>query len=251
MIDLYGLIGKTLKHSFSQKYFRSKFERENINNCDYLLFELTEIDEFPSLIKKNSNLKGLNVTIPYKEVVMPFLDNIEGKAKEIGAVNTIRIGKDSLLTGYNTDYLGFKISLEQWLSSPLANVKALVLGTGGASKAIKVALETLDIPYLSVSRKAQENMVTYEALQNDPELVSMHQLIINTTPLGTSPNVHDAPEIPYEHITSRHYLYDLVYNPAETLFLKHGKAKGAKTKNGLEMLEIQAEKAWEIWTGKL
>lgn len=247
MVDLYGLIGKTLKHSFSQKYFRSKFEREKIANCDYLLYEMEDIAAFPNLIRQNSALKGLNVTIPYKQAVIPFLDKMDEKAKAIGAVNTIRFEKNNLLIGYNTDYLGFKISLEQWLRPPFAEYKALVLGTGGASKAIKVALETLGIAYLSVSRTAQESAITYETLWAEREIVATHQLIINTTPLGTYPNVDEAPEIPYETIGAQHYFYDLVYNPTETQFLKYGKERGAKTKNGLEMLEIQAEKAWEIW----
>lgn len=247
MIELYGLIGKTLKHSFSQKYFRIKFEKEGITNCDYELYELENIDRFPDLIKKHENLKGLNVTIPYKQVVMPYLHDVEGKAKEIGAVNTIKIiGKESLI-GYNTDYLGFKLSLEQWATPPFSQYKALVLGTGGASKAIEVALKDLGISYKSVSRTAKGSAITYQHLADNPSLVASHQLIINTTPLGTSPNVDEAPAIPYDHITSKHYLYDLVYNPAETLFLKKGKEQGTKIKNGLEMLEIQAEKAWEIW----
>jgi len=247
MIRLYGLIGKTLKHSFSQKYFRSKFEKESISNCDYELFELEDISQFPGLIKRYENLRGLNVTIPYKQVVMPYLVDVEGKAKEIGAVNTIKILNKERLIGHNTDYWGFKLSLEKWAAPSLSHISALVLGTGGASKAIEVVLKDLGIPYQRVSRTAQEGAINYQDLAGDPSLVPSHQLIINTTPLGTSPNVDEAPAIPYDQITSQHYLYDLVYNPAETLFLKKGKERGAQIKNGLEMLEIQAEKAWEIW----
>lgn len=247
MIKLYGLIGKTLKHSFSQKYFRAKFERESISHCEYELFELEDIGQFSDLIEQHENLKGLNVTIPYKQVVMPYLQDVEGKAKEIGAVNAIKIVSQEKLIGYNTDYWGFKLSLKKWAAPPFSQYKALVLGTGGASKAIEVVLKDLNIPYKRVSRTANANAICYQDLANDPSIVANHQLIINTTPLGTSPNVEEAPAIPYDQISSKHYLYDLVYNPAETLFLKRGKAQGAKIKNGLEMLEIQAEKAWEIW----
>lgn len=247
MIELYGLIGKTLKHSFSQKYFRAKFEKESIANCDYELYELEDISQFPGLIGQHKNLKGLNVTIPYKQVVMPYLHDVEGKAREIGAVNTIKNIGQAKLIGYNTDYLGFKISLENWAAPPFTQYKALVLGTGGASKAIEVALADLGISYKRVSRTAQAGAITYQDLADNPTLVASHQLIINTTPLGTSPNVDEAPAIPYNQITPHHYLYDLVYNPAETLFMKQGKERGAKIKNGLEMLEIQAEQAWKIW----
>lgn len=247
MVKLYGLIGKTLKHSFSQKHFRTKFKNESIDNCDYELFELEDIAQFPALVKKHDHLKGLNVTIPYKQDVMPYLQGLEGKAKEIGAVNTIKfVGKEKLV-GYNTDYWGFRLSLEKWAIPPFSQYKALVLGTGGASKAIEVVLADLDIAYKRVSRTAQTDAITYQDLAQNPSLVASHQLIINTTPLGTSPNVDEAPPIPYDQISSSHYLYDLVYNPAETLFLKKGKECGAKIKNGLEMLEIQAEKAWEVW----
>lgn len=246
-MKLYGLIGKTLKHSFSQKYFRTKFERESIGNSDYELFELENIGQFPDLVKQHDNLKGLNVTIPYKQDVMPYLQDLEGKAKEIGAVNTIKfIGKGKLI-GYNTDYWGFRLSLEKWANPPFSQYRALVLGTGGASKAIEVVLADLDISYKRVSRTSQADAITYQDLIENPSLVASHQLIINTTPLGTSPNVDEAPPIPYDQISPGHYLYDLVYNPAETLFLKKGKGRGAQIKNGLEMLEIQAEKAWEVW----
>ncbi len=247
MTKLYGLIGKTLHHSFSQRYFREKFLKENIADTDYLLFELATIDELPNVFTKHPALGGLNVTIPYKLEVISFLDAIDPVAEEIGAVNTIKIEAAGKKIGFNTDYTGFKVSLENWIHKPLSDYKALVLGTGGASKAVVAALNSLGIDYKYVSRTASERTYDYLQLAARPEIVREHRLIINTTPLGTSPNVNAAPDLPYEMITDQHYLYDLVYNPAETLFLKKGKAKGANIKNGLEMLELQAEKAWEIW----
>lgn len=246
MTKLYGLIGRTLKHSFSQNFFREKFKKEGIADSDYLLYELDNIIEFPALLEKQPDLRGLNVTIPYKLEVMRFIDHLDSRSKEIGAVNTIKISKGQT-TGYNTDYLGFKLSLQNWLSPPFNQYKALVLGTGGASKAVIAALNDLQIPYKYVSRQATQQSMSYQDLQNTKGMLDSYRLIINTTPLGMSPNIHDAPTIPYDQITTSHYFYDLVYNPAETLFLKYGKDRGAKTKNGLEMLELQAEKAWEIW----
>ena len=247
MTKLYGLIGKTLHHSFSQKYFRKKFHEEGIKNSDYLLFELADIKVFPEILAEQPDLCGLNVTIPYKLEVMPYLDEIDPVAREIGAVNTIKFGSGGKKIGYNTDYLGFKISLEKWLREPAISYKALVLGTGGASKAVVAALNDMGIDYKYISRIASEETLSYEQLNSSPEILKAHRLIINTTPLGTSPNVNAAPDIPYEMITDNHYLYDLVYNPAETRFLLNGKSKGASIKNGLEMLELQAEKAWDIW----
>lgn len=250
MMDLYGLIGRTLKHSFSQKYFRKKFSLENIANKDYLLFELLDITEFPALLKNYPALLGLNVTIPYKQDVIKYIHTLHPKAKEIGAVNTIKIGTNGLLTGYNTDYFGFKQSLETWLKPPFEAHRALVLGSGGASKAVIAALKAMNILYTQVSRTAGAEMVSYASLHEGPSFFDSHTLIVNTTPLGTSPNIDEAPLIPYEQLSEKHYLYDLVYNPTETLFLKRGKEKGARTKNGLEMLELQAEKAWEIWNSE-
>lgn len=246
MTKLYGLIGKTLKHSFSQNFFREKFAKENIHNSDYHLFELESIKAFPSLLANNPELVGINVTIPYKLEVMPFLNHLDSRAKEIGAVNTIKISNNET-TGFNTDYLGFIISLENWLSPPFDHHKALVLGTGGASKAVVAALNDLGIAYKYVSRNATAESMGYQELLHNNDIIDSYHLIINTTPLGMSPNIDAAPSLPYDRITKGHYLYDLVYNPAETLFLKHGKDRGAKTKNGLEMLTLQAEKAWEIW----
>lgn len=238
----FGLIGYPLSHSFSQKYFTEKFENEHIGGCRYDNFPLTEINEFKDLIS-NNDLTGLNVTIPYKQVVMPFLDSVEDEAAAIGAVNTIQF-RNGKLKGYNTDVYGFVESLMPFILER-SDLKALILGTGGASKAVAYGLKKMHIQYQFVSRTERENTITYDALT--PELVKQNQLIVNTTPLGMYPNVDEAPKIPYNGITDEHILYDLVYNPVETLFLLKGKEKGAEIKNGLEMLHLQAEKAWEIW----
>lgn len=241
----FGLIGKTLKHSFSKKYFSEKFENEGITNSSYELFELAEISEIQNLIDHYSDsLAGLNVTIPYKKEVIVFLDELDANAEEIGAVNTIKILKEGKLKGYNTDYLGFINSLqEDW---DLSDKKALVLGTGGASEAIKKALSDLNIPYQSISRKASDHSVSYEEV-NTKNLVQTHQLIINTTPLGTYPDVETKPSLPYDQLTDQHLMFDLVYNPEVTAFLQEGLDKGAKIKNGHKMLIGQAEASWKIW----
>ncbi|MDW3210970.1 MAG: shikimate dehydrogenase [Reichenbachiella sp.] len=241
----FGLIGKTLKHSFSKKYFSEKFENEEIANSHYELFELAEISEIQNLIDYYSDsLAGLNVTIPYKKEVMAYLDELDPKAEEIGAVNTIKISKEGKLKGYNTDYLGFIDSLQEgW---DLSGKKALVLGTGGASEAIKRALTDLNIPFQSVSRKASESNISYEDL-NGKNWVHTHHLIINTTPLGTYPDIETKPFLPYDQITDRHLLFDLVYNPEVTAFLQEGLNRGAKIKNGHKMLIGQAEASWKIW----
>lgn len=241
-----GLIGKTLTHSFSKKYFSQKFEKEHISDFEYDLYPLDTIQLFPQLVHSTEHLRGLNVTIPYKQQVIPFLSRVDPTAAAIGAVNTILI-RDSELIGYNTDVYGFQHSLKRFLGQDLA-LKALILGTGGASKAVAFALQTMNIPFTYVSRNVQTGMLTYEQL--DKETVDTHRLIINTTPLGTYPNVVDKPAIPYSLLSTTHYLYDLVYNPPLTAFMKAGQAQGAKVLNGQEMLELQAEKAWQIWTEK-
>ncbi len=245
----FGLIGKKLTHSFSKRYFTEKFEKENIQDAVYELFELQTIEDLPILIRNQPHLKGINVTIPYKLEVLPFLEEIDTAAQRIGAVNVIRVNEDKTLTGYNSDYHGFKESLTAFISIQNKNPKALILGTGGASKAVKVALDDLLIPYLYVSRTADENIgnniLTYSQL--DDEIIKTHQLIINTTPLGMYPQIETYPEIPYQLLTPQHYLYDLVYNPLNTLFMQKGIEKGAKVMNGLQMLYLQAEKSWEIW----
>lgn len=239
-----GLLGRNISYSFSRSYFKKKFENEGIQNTTYDNFDIESIDRFPSIIKNTEGLKGLNVTIPYKQEVMPFLDKINKKAKEIGAVNTIKITKKGKLVGYNTDCYGFKKSLKPLLKPH--HESALILGTGGASKAVAYSLRELDIPYSYVSRKLSKNVsFSYDTLtEND---IKNHQIIINCSPVGTFPNIEDCPNIPYNGITEHHILYDLIYNPEETLFLKKGKESNATTINGLKMLELQAEKAWQIW----
>ncbi|GEO04885.1 shikimate 5-dehydrogenase [Adhaeribacter aerolatus] len=239
----YGLIGYPLTHSFSEKYFAEKFKAENITDCVYKLYELPDIQAFPALIKSIPNLHGLNVTVPHKEKVIPYLDAVETQAKKIGAVNVIKF-QNGKTTGYNSDYQGFMQSLENFYSVK-ANSKALIFGTGGAAKAVLAALDSLGISYKIVSRQPQPSQLHYNELH--PDLMAEYSLLINTTPLGTYPKVDTCPPIPYEALSENHYLYDLVYNPAETLFLQKGRAAGAKIKNGHEMLVRQAEVAWVIW----
>jgi len=243
-MDVYGLIGYPLTHSFSKGYFTEKFKRENIQKKIYELFELKDIAEFPDLIALQPALKGLNVTIPYKEVVIKYLNGLDAAAEKIGAVNVIKVNSGKLI-GYNSDYYGFRQSLEKLIPANYKGMKALVLGNGGAAKAVKTALDDMQIPYQVVVRKDENNSIRYEKLTDS--IINTHHLIINTTPLGMYPKTDTLPSIPYSALTSDHYLFDLVYNPEETLFLKKGKEKSARTKNGLEMLQLQAEKAWEIW----
>ena len=233
----FGLIGKTLSHSFSEGYFSDKFHKEDINDSEYKNFELKNISEFTDLISK-VKLSGLNVTLPYKESVIPFLDKLTPQAKAIGAVNTIQF-KDNKLIGHNTDTIGFLQSI-----SPLLNErkKALILGNGGASKAIQYALKTLNIEYKIVSRKSSFN---YSDIIS--KTIGYYSIIINTTPLGTHPEIADFPQIPYNELNENHLLFDLIYNPIESVFLRFGKTKNCSIKNGLEMLEIQAESSWNIW----
>ncbi len=238
----FGLIGKNIGYSFSKNFFSEKFENENLFHS-YENFDIPSIELFPKIISENPNLKGLNVTIPYKEEVIKFLNSLDETAQKIGAVNTIKISETGKLTGFNTDFYGFQKSLENFL--PLKKKTALILGTGGASKAIAYALENLDFEFKFVSRTENSNTINYESLNKS--IIENHLLIVNCTPLGTFPNIHEYPAIPYGFLTENHLLFDLIYNPAETEFLKQGKTNGAKTANGLRMLELQAEKAWEIW----
>lgn len=242
----FGLIGYPLSHSFSKKYFTDKFEKEGINDAQYELYSLKSIEELPKLIADNSDLVGLNVTIPYKEQVIQYLDEIDPKAKEIGAVNTIKI-TDGKLKGYNTDYHGFRDSLTKFIGAQKTPEKALILGTGGASKAIKTVLEDLAIAYHCVSRKPEEHQLSYEEVASSLHHIITSSLIINTTPLGMSPNQDSLPNLPYDQLTENHLLYDLVYNPMKTSFMQKGLEAGCWVKNGLEMLYGQAEKSWEIW----
>ncbi len=239
----FGLLGKEIAYSFSKKYFTEKFSTDLFSDYSYDNFEIPTIEEFPSILKNNPYLKGLNVTIPYKESVIPFLDTLSDKAFKIGAVNVIRFTKKGNLKGYNSDWYGFKKSLEPLLQPH--HKKALILGTGGAAKAVAFALDELDIFYTFVSREATEKTIGYDRI--NATTFDNFQIIINCTPLGTSPNVKEFPPIPYEFFTEKHIAFDLIYNPEETQFLKKAKKKGATIKNGYEMLVFQAEKAWRIW----
>lgn len=244
----YGLIGFPLTHSFSQRYFTEKFAREGIDDSRYDLFELPDITALSALLT-TPGLCGLNVTIPHKQAVLPYLDRLDASAEKIGAVNVIKFESDSSLTGYNSDYYGFRQSLTNWLNllqrTP-NELQALVLGTGGASKAVTVALADLGIRYKFVSRTKTDNTLIYDDL---PAVLGDYHLIINGSPVGTYPRIDEAPALPYHLLTNHHLLYDLVYNPAETKFMQLGHEHGAATHNGLRMLELQAEKAWEIWQG--
>jgi len=243
-MNIYGLIGYPLGHSFSKKYFTEKFEQMGIGTSHvYELFELPDIQQFPELIKQQPDLKGLNVTIPHKQAVMPFMDGFDASAIKVGAVNVIKIAEGGNLIGFNSDYYGFKISLEEFIPAN-TSLKALVLGNGGAAKAVIAALNDLSIPFKVVSRTKTDDNLAYEDLKTE---IDNYQLIINSSPVGTYPKADVCPDIPYELLTSDHYLYDLVYNPVQTLFLQKGEDQGAKTHNGLKMLHLQAEKAWEIW----
>ncbi|PZR28215.1 MAG: shikimate dehydrogenase [Citrobacter freundii] len=241
---VYGLIGYPLSHSFSKKYFTEKFEREGLNDCRYELFPLSSIEELPQLLRDNPELCGLNVTIPYKEQVLSYLQEENELVKAIRACNCIDI-RGGRLKGYNTDVLGFERSLKQLMQPH--HKKALILGTGGVSKAVQFILEKMGLAYRYVSRKPGVHSFSYEQLTR--QVMEEYTLIVNTTPLGTYPNVTEAPQIPYEALTPKHYLFDMVYNPERTLFLKKGEERGAIIKNGYDMLEIQADESWKIWAG--
>ncbi|GHS94325.1 shikimate 5-dehydrogenase [Bacteroidia bacterium] len=246
-MDQYGLIGNPLKHSFSKGFFNDKFSAENID-AEYINFEIPTIEEFKSIIKNNPQLRGLNVTIPYKEQVIPYLDQLSENAKLIGAVNVIKIehikkGKNKL-TGYNSDIIGFKNSIEPLLQPH--HTHALILGSGGSAKAIYYGLTQLGVTPTYVSRKKTlADMLIYSNL--DEAIMKANTVIVNCTPVGMWPNVDDCPQIPYHFLTKEHLLYDLLYNPNETLFMKKGKEQGTKVKNGLEMLLLQAFASWDFW----
>jgi shikimate dehydrogenase len=243
-VRTFGLIGYPLGHSFSKKYFTEKFVREGIQGCQFELYPIESISEFPQLLDSESSLEGLSVTIPYKEQVIPYLDALDPACAQIGAVNCIRI-RDGEKIGFNTDYLGFKHSLQSWLGTEIPN--ALVLGTGGASKAVQQALRDLEIPYRIVSRTQREGQLTYADLKEQPDWLASHPLIINTSPLGTYPQVEDMPDIPLEQLHATHRVYDLVYNPPITRLMQECISRGGTAKNGQDMLELQAEAAWSIW----
>jgi len=241
-MPLYGLIGYPLSHSFSKKYFTEKFEREGLHNHKYELFPIASIQDLKEVLQNNPALVGLNVTIPYKQDVLSFLDEKDEVVECIGACNCIRIA-DGKLKGFNTDVIGFEKSLKIKLQA--SHKKALILGTGGAAKAVEYVLEKLGITFKYVSRKPAAGQLTYEEVTS--AIVQEYTLIVNTTPLGMYPAVDQAPPLPYEAITAQHYLFDLVYNPSRTLFLQKGEAKGAAVENGYDMLLIQADESWVIW----
>lgn len=242
-MKIFGLIGKNISYSFSVKYFSEKFESEKIEDSIYKNFDIPDITYFPQIIKKNKGLQGLNVTIPYKEEIIPYLDKLSRKAEEIRAVNCIKITKKGKLKGYNTDIYGFRKSLQPLLQPH--HTKALILGTGGVSKAVAYVLEKLGIKYKFVSRNPQKDEFSYSDISQ--AIMEEYTLIVNCTPLGTFPNVEQYPEIDYEYFSDRHIAFDLIYNPSETKFLRLAKGKGAVTQNGYDMLVFQAEKAWKIW----
>jgi shikimate dehydrogenase len=242
----FGLIGFPLSHSFSKKYFTEKFSNEGINDCSYELYPIEKAADFVDIFKNDAAMVGLNVTIPHKQAVIPFLNSLDPQsAGKIGAVNVIKKEKDGSLTGYNSDYYGFKLSLQSFLDENHGVSKALILGKGGAALAVQTALEDMGIAHTYVSRTQQDGCFTYEQLGSSH--LSEYKLIINASPIGTYPNVELAPAIPYEYVTENHFLYDLVYNPETTQFMQEGLKKKAKVINGLQMLKLQAEKAWEIW----
>ena len=240
---LFGLIGFPLSHSFSKRYFTEKFQRESITNSAYELFEIPTVEQLPEIFQQHPNLRGLNVTIPYKQQVMQYVDELDPVAERIGAVNTVRIEKDKKV-GFNSDYYGFRDSLLPWLNGTSVD-QALVLGTGGASRAVVCALQDLNVDCTYVSRHASEKAISYSELQEKD--IKDYPLIINTTPLGMSPNTESYPDLDYSQLTSEHFCYDLVYNPEETAFMRLAKQQDAQVKNGLEMLHKQAEKSWEFW----
>lgn len=241
-----GLIGKSLSHSFSKIHFEEKFRREQISDVSYSLFELADIKDITDFIRQHPDLVGFNVTIPYKQAIIPYLDELSEEAEAVEAVNTVvlqRHGNQVIKKGFNTDILGFRLSLEK-IKLP---DKALVLGTGGAAASVRYVLQQKGCEITTISRNPEMGL-PYFALT--PEIIAQHKLIVNCTPLGTYPNINEKPDIPYEGISGEHFLYDLVYNPSETAFLKEGSKRGAITMNGLAMLHAQAEAAWNIWQNR-
>ena len=243
-MKLYGLIGYPLGHSFSKQYFTEKFKREGLKDCLFESFPIDSINKFEALIQTHPNLKGMGVTIPYKEQVLQFVDEMSEEVKSIGATNSIKIVSNKLIA-YNTDIIGFEQSFKTGLQS--YHTKALVLGTGGASKAVQYVLKQLGIPFLVVTRNEEMNEGFIQYHMIDSAIINEYKVIINCTPVGMSPNEDAAPDIPYGLLTKEHYLYDLVYKPAKTKFLQRGEENGATVLNGYDMLLIQAEASWEIW----
>jgi len=246
-MKLFGLIGYPLGHSFSKQYFTEKFEREGLTDCFFEAFPIKSIDEFSDLLRANPQLKGLGVTIPYKEQVLKYIDELSDEVKFIGATNSIKITGKKLIA-YNTDIIGFEQSFSKLLKP--THKKALVLGTGGASKAIQYVLKKLAIDFLVVTRNELKKNGFIQYKDIDQKIISEYSIIINCTPVGTSPNENEAPDLPYQLLTTEHYLYDLVYKPAKTLFLQEGELRGATIQNGYDMLLIQAEASWKIWNSE-
>jgi shikimate dehydrogenase len=245
MEKVFGLIGQTVSHSFSKAYFDEKFFREGLRDHHYELFPLTNIKDIETLIKDTKGLSGLNVTLPYKEQVIKFLDEVDPAAKKIGAVNVIKI-ENGKRKGFNTDSDAFFETLEKWLPKD-KTFKAIVLGSGGSSKAVQQALTKLGIEFKIVSRERSKGDLSYEDIKKKSKLIAESHLVVNTTPLGMHPNTDTMPPFDYEQLGDMHYVYDLIYNPARTLFLQRAEMRGATVKNGLEMLHVQAEKSWTIW----
>jgi shikimate dehydrogenase len=241
MIKKFGLIGKSLTHSFSKTYFEDKFKNENIESCSYMLFELSNINDIKKLVNDN-NLNGFNVTIPFKESIIPFIDELSDEAKAIGAVNTVLV-KNNRLIGHNTDAFGFKQSVKPFIKNH--HERVLILGTGGAAKAVDYVLQEMGINTLFVSRTPNAKQINYEQISE--YVIKYHYLIINCSPVGMFPNIDKKPNIPYNYLTEKHTLIDLIYNPTATEFLKEGKKRGCDVLNGLSMLQQQAEQSWRIW----
>ena len=238
----FGLVGKDISYSFSRGYFTKKFSDLGLNTYSYENFDFQAIEEITDVLKNNTDIKGMNVTIPYKQEVMPFLSELDQEAEKIGAVNTIQFTENGL-KGFNTDAYGFKNAMAPFLKPH--HKKALILGTGGASKAVAYVLGELGISYVFVSRRAGDNKITYNQVTED--ILKEHTILVNCTPLGTHPNIEERPSLPYEYLSDQHFLFDLIYNPEKSAFLTAGEAKGAQISNGLRMLELQADRSWQIW----
>ena len=241
-MNRFGLIGFPLGHSFSQQYFNNKFKTENLNDCFFELFPIENVESFPELLHAHKDLKGLAVTIPYKQTIINFLTSIDEAASEIGAVNCIKISSQKII-GFNTDVIGFENSIKPILKPH--HKKALILGTGGGSKAVQFVFKKLGIEFLLVSRSKNQQHIQYQDI--DELICADYNIIVNATPVGMTPNNDKCPEIPFQFLSEKHLLFDLIYNPAETLFLQKGREAGAQTKNGHEMLITQAEANWKIW----
>ena len=243
----FGLVGYPLGHSFSHAYFKEKFERLGLSdNHKYDLFEMEFLKDFPMLWERYPDLVGVNVTVPHKENIRRFLDRLDNSAHKVEAVNVVK-NENGKLVGYNSDYYGFRVSMKNYFQENMPVRNALILGAGGASKAVEAAFLEMGIKYMVVSRHKAKGDLVYHDLKSDPSLVEKVDMIVNTTPLGMHPDVESKPDIPYDAVHAQQYLYDLVYNPEETAFMIEGRKKGARTKNGLEMLYLQADRAWEIW----